>query len=47
MLNFEIKVLTFWASKKNLIKKFNFKIYDVTAWLIKNYKTHIAQYPTN
>ena len=24
--------------------KVNFKIYDVTAWLTKNYYTHIAQY---
>ena len=23
------------------------KIYDVTAWLTKNYNTHIAQYLTN
>ena len=26
--------------------KVNFKIYDVTTWLTKNYNTHIAQYLT-
>ena len=26
--------------------KVNFKIYDVTPWLAKNYNTHIAQYLT-
>ena len=25
----------------------NFEIHDVTAWLRKNYNTHIAQYLTN
>ena len=37
-------ILTFWAFRKD---KGNLKIYDVTAWLIKNYDTHIAQYLTN
>ena len=27
--------------------KVNFEIYDVAAWLIKNYNTYIAQYLTN
>ena len=27
--------------------KVNFEIYDVTAWLTKNYNTHIAQYLSN
>ena len=27
--------------------KANFEIYDVTAWLTKNYNTYIAQYLTN
>ena len=30
-----------------LEKKVNFEIYDVTAWLTKNYKTNIGQYLTN
>ena len=31
-------VLTFWACRKNgLIRKINFEIYDVTAWLTMNY----------
>ena len=32
--------------RKGLIKNFkvNFKFYDVTAWLIKNCNTHVAQY---
>ena len=32
--------------EKRFVKKvkLNFKIYDVTAWAINNYKTHIAQY---
>ena len=25
----------------------NFEMYDVTAWLTKNYNKHIAQYLTN
>ena len=33
-----------WLDKKD---KINFEIYDVTAWLTKNYNTHIAQYLTN
>ena len=44
-----IYVLTFLATEKNvLIRKLkgmvNFKIYDVTAWKVNNYNTHIAQY---
>ena len=27
--------------------KVNFEIYDATAWLTKNYNTHIAQYLMN
>ena len=27
--------------------KVNFEIYDITAWLTKNYNIHIAQYLTN
>ena len=30
-----------------LESKVNFEIYDVTAWLTKNYNTEIAQYLTN
>ena len=35
--------------KKRLVlkDKVNFEIYDVTAWLTKNYNTHIAQYLNN
>ena len=44
----QIFVLTFWPYKKDgLIRKVNFKIYDVTAWLTNSYITHIAQYLTN
>ena len=34
--------------KKKLawLEKVNFKIYDVKAWLIYSYNTHIAQYLT-
>ena len=30
-----------------IFNKVNFEIYDVTAWLARNYNTHIAQYLTN
>ena len=30
--------------RKGLIKKINFKFYDVTVWLTNNCNTHIAQY---
>ena len=42
-------VLTFWSCREKQLDykdKVNFKIYDVTTWLINNYNTHIAQYLT-
>ena len=43
----KIFVLTFWSCrKKDLIKKVNFEIYDVTTWLTNNQNTHIAQHFT-
>ena len=43
----EMFVLTIWSRRKNgLIKKINFKIYDVTTWLTFNSITDIAQYLT-
>ena len=51
---FVLKILKFFLdflgmSEKRLDKKdrINFEIYDVTAWLTKNYNTYIAQYLTN
>ena len=47
---FILKVLKFLSSlfshaeKMTWLERFNFKIYDVTAWLTNNYNTHIAQY---
>ena len=44
---FQFFVLTFLACRKNGLDekdKLNFKIYDITAWLTKNYNTHIDQY---
>ena len=36
---FILKIFKFWTyRKKDLIR--NFEIYDVTAWLTKNYNTH-------
>ena len=32
--------------KKRIDQKFNFKTYDVTAWLTNNDNKHIAQYLT-
>ena len=32
--------------KKRIDQKFNFKTYDVTAWLTNNDNNHIAQYLT-
>ena len=42
-------VLTFWSCREKQLDykdEVNFKIYDVTTWLINNYNTHIAQYLT-
>ena len=36
-------VLRVWSCrKKDLIRKVNFKIYDITVWLKNSYSTHIA-----
>ena len=48
--NLGMFVLTLWACRKSsLIRKIrlNFEIYDVTAWLTKNYNTHVVQYLTS
>ena len=41
-------MLSFWSCKKRFEQKdkFNFKIYDVIAWLKNSYIRHIAQYLT-
>ena len=40
-----IHVLTFSLCRKNdLIRKLNFKIYDVRDWTTNNYDTYIVQY---
>ena len=46
---FVFKIFKVWHVEKRLDKKdeVNFEIYEVTAWLRKNYNTHIAQYLTN
>ena len=36
-----------WLFGHDLIRKVNFEIYDITAWLTKKYNSHIAQYLTN
>ena len=46
------RFLSFWACREKndligKIPKLNFKIYNVTAWLTKNYNTHIRQYLMN
>ena len=41
-LNFCLDFLVMY--RKGLIKKINFKFYDVTVWLTNNCNTHIAQY---
>ena len=46
---FILKIFKKTCRKNGLIRKvkLNFEIYDVTAWLTRNYNTHIAQYLTN
>ena len=46
---FILKIFKKACRKNGLIRKvkLNFEIYDVTAWLTRNYNTHIAQYLTN
>ena len=46
---FVFKIFKVLHVEKRLDKKdeVNFEIYEVTAWLRKNYNTHIAQYLTN
>ena len=36
-----------WNKGLDLKDKVNFEVYDATAWLTKNYNTHIALYLTN
>ena len=40
-------LLVMYKKRLDWKEKVNFEIYDVTAWLIKNYNTHIAQHLTN
>ena len=41
---FKIFALTFWSCRKNsLIRKINFKIYDIATCLINNCSTHVTQ----
>ena len=46
---FVFKIFKVLHVEKRLDKKdeVNFEIYEATAWLRKNYNTHIAQYLTN
>ena len=46
---FVLKIFNFWLEFLVIDQKdkVNFEVYDVTAWLTKNYNTHIAQYLTN
>ena len=46
---FVFKIFKVLHVEKRLDKKdeVNFEVYEVTAWLRKNYNTHIAQYLTN
>ena len=51
--HFVLKIFKFlsWlfdhAEKSASLERFNFKIHDVTTWLINNCNTHIVQYLTN
>ena len=45
--NFCLDFLGMQKKRFDQTDKVNFEIYDVTPWLTKNYKTHIAQYLTN
>ena len=46
---FKFFVLTFWSCKKTgwLERKINFKIHNITTWLVDNCNKHIAHYLTN
>ena len=46
-INFCLDLLGMQEKRLDKKDKVNFEINDVTAWLIKNYNTHIAQYLTN
>ena len=41
-------LLTFWACRENdgLKEKVNFKLHEITTWLINNCNRHIAEYLT-
>ena len=44
---FKFFLMTFWSCRKNgLIRKVNFKIHEVTAWLTNNYNTRISRIST-
>ena len=43
ILNFCVDFLAMQKKQLDLKEKFNFEIYDVTAWLKNIYITHIAQ----
>ena len=45
---FKFFVLTFWSCKKTgwLERKINFRIHNITTWLVNNCNTHIAHYLT-
>ena len=46
-LNFCLDFLVMQKKQLDQKHKVNVEIYDVKAWLTKNYNTHIAQYLTN
>ena len=46
-LNFCPDFLGMQKKRLDQKNKVNFEIYDITAWLTKNYNTPIAQYLTN
>ena len=46
-LNFCLTFLGMQKKRLDEKDKLNFKIFDATAWLTKNYNTHIARYLMN
>ena len=46
IFKFCLDVLGMYEKQLDLKDKFNFKVYDATAWLTKNCITHITQYLT-
>ena len=43
-LYFCVAFLAMWKKRLDYKVRVNFKIHDVTAWLTKNYNTHIVRY---